>query len=154
MDAQIDPAEADDQDQAGKQHRGQIGGGFVFYMPTAEEDEYAVKDQNGEGMSAGEAVAALVDQMERQIGTRPVEGSFQEFLNQGGEDRRDGHGNAKSEPESRDQQKQEADQRYGLPIAQIGDRLEKSGQAVAAKAVDIIADHSVKGQGVPGDHKI
>lgn len=154
MDAQIDTAEADDQDQAGKQNRGQIGGGFVFHVPAAEEDEHAVKDQNGEGMSAGEAVAALSDQMERRIRTGSVEGSLQEFLDQGGKDRRDGHRDAKSEPEPGDQQKQEADQRYGLPVAQIGDRSEKSGQAVAAKAVDIVADHSVEGQRVPGDHKI
>ena len=76
MDTEIDPAEADQQDEAAKQDGDQIGSGFVFQIPTAEKEHHTIENQDGKGMATGKAVASLADQMERQIGPSTMKGNL------------------------------------------------------------------------------
>ncbi len=49
MNAKIDPAESDEENETGKQNRDQIGSFFVLNILTAEEDDHSVENQNREG---------------------------------------------------------------------------------------------------------
>lgn len=154
MDAEIDPAEADEKDQARQKHGYQVGGGSVLHIPAAEKDDHAVKDQNGEGMPAREAVTALGYQMESKVGSGPLKGSLQHPLYHGRGNGGSRQGNAKGGTNARNQQEQAADQRDGLPVAQIGDPGQKGGEIFVSEAIDILTDHSVKNQRIPRNDEI
>lgn len=76
MDAEIDPAETGQRNETGQQEHDQIGSGFVFQIPSAEEEEHPVKNQNGKGVSTGKGIAALMDQMERKVRPGTMKGNL------------------------------------------------------------------------------
>lgn len=87
MNTEIDPAEADEEDKAGKQNGNQIGCFSVFYFLTAKKNDHTIENQNRKGMSARKAVAPLIDQMERQVWAGSMKGNLERLLDQRGKNR-------------------------------------------------------------------
>lgn len=105
-------------------------------------------------MAAGKCVAALIDQMERKIGSGAMYGNLQSLLDQRCQNRCCGQGDAKGASHTGQQKKETADQGNGIPVAQTGNSGEEDGQTVIPEAVNVLADYSIKDQRISGNDEI